>query len=80
MGGKCRKRTRGNSRRRKCDLRLKGSFRHAGKAGRNSIRFSGRLRRRKLSPGRYNLVATAKDAAGNVSKRSRRARFRIVRR
>lgn len=75
--GKCTKRTRANRKRKKCDLRLKGSFKHSGRAGRNSFRFSGRLRGRKLAPGRYNLVATARDAAGNGSK-SKRTRFRVV--
>ena len=77
--GKCRKRTRRNRRRRKCDLRLKGSFKRAGKVGSNSFVFTGRLRGRKLKPGRYNLVARTTDAAGNKSKR-KRVKFRIVRR
>ena len=58
---------------------LKGSFSHKGKAGANKVRFTGRLRRRKLKPGSYVLSATSKDAAGNVAK-VKRLRFRIVRR
>lgn len=77
--GKCKKRTRANRKRKKCDLRLKGSFKHSGGAGQNSFRFRGRLRGRKLKPGRYYLVATATDAAGNRSTLKRVA-FRIVRR
>lgn len=77
--GKCRKRTRSNRRRKKCDLTLKGSFTHSGKAGANSFRFTGRLRRKKLPRGSYVLTATSKDAAGNTSK-LRRKRFTIVRR
>ena len=36
---------------------LKGSFAHQGVAGQNSFRFTGRLRRKALAPGRYSLVA-----------------------
>ena len=79
VGKKCRKPTKRNRSRRKCDLRLKGSFRHNGKAGKNSFTFTGRLRSRKLKSGRYNLVATATDSAGNKS-RIKRARFRVVKR
>jgi dipeptidyl aminopeptidase/acylaminoacyl peptidase len=56
---------------------LKGSFTHSGKAGLNRFRFTGRLRGRKLRPGRYRLVLVATDAAGNKSK-ARRMKFRIV--
>ena len=59
--------------------RLKGSFTLSGTAGPNSFRFTGRLRGKKLSPGRYRLVMVATDAAGNKSK-PKRAGFRIVRR
>jgi DNA-binding beta-propeller fold protein YncE len=57
---------------------LKGSVARAAKQGRNSVRFNGRWRGRKLAPGRYRLVASARDAAGNVSKQPRRVAFRIV--
>jgi virginiamycin B lyase len=77
--GKCRKRTRRNRRARKCNLRLKGSFKWAGKAGSNRFRFTGRLRGRKLKPGRYYLVARSTDSVGNRSK-AKRVKFRIVRR
>jgi hypothetical protein len=77
VGGKCRKRTRKNRGRKKCHLRIKGSFAHKGKEGVNSFRFTGRLRRRKLQPGRYNLVATVKRP-GKPAK-PKRARFRILR-
>jgi len=59
--------------------RLKGSFSHNGKAGLNSFRFTGRLRGKRLRPGRYRLVMVATDAAGNTSK-PKRAKFRVVRR
>ncbi len=58
---------------------LKGSFAHKGKAGANKLRFTGRLRRKKLRRGSYVMSATSKDAAGNVAK-VKRLRFRIVKR
>jgi len=76
VGGKCRKRTARNRNRKKCDLRLKGTFKHRGAPGANSFRFTGRLKGRKLKPGRYSLVAWAKNA-DKKSKR-KRDRFRIV--
>jgi hypothetical protein len=79
--GRCVKPTRRNRRRPRCirNVRLRGNFVHPGGAGRNSFRFSGRLRGRKLPPARYRLVAIARDPAGNVSA-PRRTSFRIVRR
>jgi hypothetical protein len=56
---------------------LKGGFTHAGEAGANSFKFTGRLGGRTLKPGRYRLVEVAVDAAGNKSA-TRRVRFRIV--
>jgi hypothetical protein len=60
-------------------------WRHAGTlvrrnrpAGANTVPFSGRIGRKALRPGRYRVVLTAQDAAGNRSKPSR-ARFRVVR-
>jgi hypothetical protein len=55
-----------------------GNFTHAGSSGANSFRFSGRLNGKRLSRGRYRLLAVPKDAAGNNG-RSVRTRFRIVR-
>jgi uncharacterized delta-60 repeat protein len=52
--------------------RLRGSWRHAGAAGANKIRFTGRLARRTLAPGTYRLTAVAP----NSSRRS--ITFRIV--
>jgi hypothetical protein len=60
-------------------VRLKGSFSRTGKAGLNNFRFTGRLRARKLRPGRYRLVMVATDPAGNRSK-PKRTKFRVVRR
>jgi hypothetical protein len=56
---------------------LRGGFTHAGKAGANRFKFTGRLRGRKLKPGSYRLVEVAVDAAGNKSA-TKRVRFRIV--
>jgi hypothetical protein len=56
-----------------------GRFAVQGKAGANRRRWSGRLRRKALRPGRYRMLATATDTAGQKSARAR-ARFRIRRR
>jgi hypothetical protein len=56
--------------------RVVGSFTHAGRAGRNTFVFTGRLRGRALRPATYRLVAVATDAAGQRST-SRAARFKI---
>ncbi|MEY2516110.1 MAG: hypothetical protein QOJ89_3468 [bacterium] len=71
VGSSCRRATSRNRTRRRCDLTLAGSFSFAGKAGLNSLRFSGRLRGAALAPGRYWLRATPRDAGGRtgVSKR-----------
>jgi Ca2+-binding RTX toxin-like protein len=60
-------------------LRVRGSFTHSGKAGANSFRFTGRLRGRRLRPGRYLLVAVPVDSDGRRGAQ-RTAPFRIVRR
>jgi hypothetical protein len=57
---------------------LQGRFKHAGNMGTNHFKFTGRLRGRKLRPGRYRLVMVAVDAAANKSPR-KRLRFQIVR-
>jgi hypothetical protein len=73
VGRKCKKPTRRNRRRKRCNLTLKGSFVDSGTAGANSIGFTGRLRGHKLRPGRYVLVARPAGGA------ARSLRFRIVR-
>ena len=80
VGKKCRRPTRSNRKRRKCKryVTLKGAFSHAGKQGQNSFRFTGRLRGRKLRPGRYRLVAIPADASRNRGA-AQRKRFRIIR-
>jgi DNA-binding beta-propeller fold protein YncE len=54
--------------------RVRGAFSHRGSSGTNSFLFSGRLRGRRLRPGRYRLVATTPGAAA-----AKRTGFRIVR-
>jgi hypothetical protein len=58
---------------------LRGGFTRRGKRGVDRARFNGRLRGHRLRAGRYYLVATATDLAGNRSKPAR-AKFRIRRR
>jgi streptogramin lyase len=52
-----------------------GTLTRASARGHNTVRLAGRIGRR-LTPGRYRVIATAKDAAGNLS-RPARATFRI---
>jgi DNA-binding beta-propeller fold protein YncE len=54
--------------------RVRGAFTHQGSRGTNSFHFSGRVRGRRLRPGRYRLVATTRGAPA-----PKRTRFRIVR-
>jgi hypothetical protein len=56
---------------------LRGSFADSGEVGGNTLRFRGRLRGRRLKPGRYRLLATPTDSAGNVGRAARTA-FRII--
>jgi DNA-binding beta-propeller fold protein YncE len=78
VGKRCQKPRRSNRHHKRCTRfsTLRGSFARQSKAGRNSFHFSGRLRGRKLAPGRYRLRAVATDAAGNAS-RPRRTGFRV---
>jgi hypothetical protein len=75
----CVKPTKKNRKHRRCTsvVRLKGSFSRNGVAGLNSFHFTGRLRGRRLKPGRYRLVATP-TAGGKTGKPTSRG-FRIVR-
>jgi CSLREA domain-containing protein len=56
---------------------MTGAFARRGVRGANRFRFTGRLSGKRLGPGRYRLLAIARDAAGNVSRLVRRE-FRIV--
>jgi hypothetical protein len=57
----------------------KGALTRSGQSGANQLGFSGRLGRKKLSPGSYSLVVRGTDAAGNRS-RAETVRFTILRR
>jgi len=78
VDGKCRATTRRNRKRKAC-VRFKpvGGFTAAGKAGRNATKFSGKLGKRKLVPGRYRVTALATDPAGGKSG-TRSASFKVV--
>ena len=78
-GGRCAKPTTGNHRAPTCTrrVRLPGSFILTGNAGVNRFHFAGRLAGRKLSVGKYELVATP-SADGKVG-RAASASFQIIR-
>jgi CSLREA domain-containing protein len=83
VGKRCRKPTRGNRKRKRCTRYVKmRSFSRAGKAGKNRVAFSGRVKKgrrvRKLARGRYRASLRATDSGGGKSK-LRRVSFRIVR-
>ena len=59
--------------------RTLGRLSRGATQGANRVRFSGRINRRALRPGRYRAIITASDGAGNRSAR-KAARFRVVRR
>jgi hypothetical protein len=74
----CVKPTRKNRGKKRCKrtVTLKGGFTVNGAAGSNSFSFTGRLRGRRLKPGRYRLVAT--PSAGGVKGSPISTAFRIV--
>jgi hypothetical protein len=57
---------------------LRGGFAHSGAADQNAFRFTGRLRGRRLAPGRYTLVARLPRPATGRAAVATRA-FRVVR-
>jgi hypothetical protein len=71
VGGVCRTPARKNRTRPACDLTLAGSFQQTGfklttqDPGTNEVRVAGRLGRSALPPGKYLLVGTPTDFAGN---------------
>jgi hypothetical protein len=80
VGGKCRPPSRSNRRRRACTRFVRaGAFAQLAVAGQNRKRFSGKIGKRKLKPGKYRATLTATDAAGNRSS-PRRLNFKVVRR
>jgi hypothetical protein len=58
-------------------VRLRGKIVRELAKGTTHLRYRGRLNGHRLKPGRYRLVARARDAAGNLSA-ARRAKFRIL--
>jgi hypothetical protein len=76
---KCKKPSKGNRKKPRCTryVTLKGSFTRNGTKGANRFRFTGRLKGKKLRPGRYRLVAT--PIKGKRSGKPITANFRIVR-
>ena len=66
VGRSCRKPTRALRKRKRCTRHVtRGTLRRAGRAGANRVAFSGRIGRRALPTGRYRLILTATDPAGN---------------
>jgi hypothetical protein len=45
-----------------------GTFSHADRAGQNRLRFTGRVRAKTLTLGRYQLRAVARNSAGETSR------------
>lgn len=76
--GRCSPPTRSNSRARKCDLQLRGAFARIAMPGTNRFTWNGMLRGKRLAVGRYLLIATPRDTAGNKGT-PRKAAFQIVR-
>jgi hypothetical protein len=75
-GRACKRHGRGK----RCTLIVrKATLTRSGQSGANQLGFSGRLGSRKLSPGSYELVVRAVDAAGNRSG-TKTVSFTIVRR
>jgi len=58
--------------------RVRGRFKHKGKAGANSFKFKGRVGGRTLRPGTYRLNAVPRDAAGGTGPKAR-ASFKVKR-
>ena len=82
VGRACRKPTARNRTRPRCTryVRVRGGrFAATARAGANRKRFSGRIGRRALKPGRYRASLVATDAAGNASRPPKRLAFRVVR-
>lgn len=80
VGRKCRKQTAKNRLRKRCTryVKLRGKIEATGGKGLNQLTVASRIGGRNLPPGRYRLVVTARDKAGNASA-VRRIGFRIER-
>lgn len=59
-------------------VKVAGSFRHSGRTGANSFRFTGRIAGRRLGAGSYRMLAVTRDAAGNRGA-VKRASFKVKR-
>jgi hypothetical protein len=59
-------------------VRVRGHFSHGSQAGINRFQFTGRIKHRPLAPGRYRLVAVARNSAGQTTA-THRASFRVLR-
>jgi hypothetical protein len=81
VGKRCVSQTEKNKNRRHCaHTIIAGTLTLSGHAGTNKLRFQGRISRaRKLKPGRYKLIVTATNAAGQRST-PRSLTFTILRR
>jgi CSLREA domain-containing protein len=77
--GRCVAQTRKNHRQRACNRTVtRGTLSFTGHSGTNRVSFQGRISRtKKLKPGRYTLIITATNAAGQHS-RAKALRFTIV--
>ena len=62
-GKKCVKKGKSNRKKARCTLtkNVTGSFGHRARAGKNTVKFSGRIGNRSLTHGNYRLVAVATD-------------------
>jgi hypothetical protein len=80
VGKNCVAQTRSNRKKKACVrwVKVKGSFTRAGKAGKNTFKFRGRIGGKALKPGNYRLDGQATDPAKNKSTTKRRS-FKIVR-
>jgi hypothetical protein len=78
VNGRCVKATKNNRRKPRCSRSLTaGTLRVTGKAGANTVAFSGKISGRALKPGSYRLLVTA--LADGKTSPARSIRFTIVR-
>jgi hypothetical protein len=67
-GKRCVKPSKKLKKAKRCDrLQTAGALRRSGTAGANAVPFSGRVGRRALKPGRYQVEVAGSDDAGNKS-------------
>ena len=80
--GRCRRPTRRNRKRPRCAryVALPGSFTDTGEAGANSLTLPRRLGGRRLTPGRYRMLITARDQFGNETQSTKRFVIKSARR